>query len=89
MADLIIPDELAERLRVVAQRENRPVEEVLAELLELYTTQSGTFQKDVEQSPADPLAAMEGMFDDAVTDLSTTVRETMDAYYRNKHDGSD
>jgi len=77
MADLVIQDELAERLRVIARRENRPVEEVLAELLELYAAQLGASQKAVEPSSSDPLAAMEGMFDDAVTDLSTSVRGTM------------
>lgn len=89
MTDLIIQDELAERLRVIAQRENRPVEEVLAELLELYAVQSQDLQKEVRQSPADSLAAMEGMFDDDVTDLSTTVRETMGDYYSKKHASSD
>lgn len=89
MTDLIIQDELAERLRVIAQRENRPVEEVLAELLELYAVQSQDLQKEVRQSPADSLAAMEGVFDDDVTDLSTTVRETMGDYYSKKHASSD
>ncbi len=73
MSQLIIESDLAERLQDLARRENRPVEAVLASLLDLYTAQS------------DALAAMDGAFDDDVTDLSTTVRETMDTYYQKKY----
>lgn len=73
MSQLVIEHDLAERLQAIARRENRPVEDVLASLLDLYTAQS------------DSLAAMDGMFDDDVADLSTTVRETMDTYYQKKY----
>ncbi|HLE82252.1 MAG TPA: hypothetical protein VJA25_13325 [Dehalococcoidia bacterium] len=73
MAQLVIEQELADRLREIARRENRRVEEILASLLDLYTAQS------------DLLTAMDGMFDDEVTDLSTTVRETMDTYYKREY----
>ena len=76
MSTLILPDDLAERLHALARRENRPVEDVLSALLDIYTA-------------SDPLAAMDGMFDDAITDLSTTVRETMHRYYQDKHGRSD
>ena len=77
MTTLVIPDSLAERLRHVAQQENRPLEDVLASLLDIYARQ------------ADAFAAMDGMFDDDVTDLSTSVRDTMTDYYRKKHDRAD
>ncbi len=77
MTTLVIPDNLAERLRHVAQQENRPLEDVLASLLDLYTRQEGAF------------AAMDGMFSDDVPDLSSSVRDTMSDYYRKKYGRSD
>lgn len=77
MTQLIIEHTLAKRLLDLARRENRPVEEVLASMLETYTAQAEAFD------------AMKGAFDDDVSDLSTTVRETMDAFYRTKHGRSD
>ncbi len=70
MTKLIIQDDLAERLRELARRENRQVEDVLSDLLELY------------DKSLDALEAMDGAFEDEVTDLSTTVRESMDEHYR-------
>lgn len=73
MSQVLIEHELAERLQEIARRENRPVEEILASLLDLYTAQ------------AESLDLMDGAFDDDVTDLSTTVRDTMSRYYQKKH----
>ena len=76
MAELDIQSDLIERLRAIAQRENRTVDDVITELLAMY---------DAHQSQADDaLEAMDGMFDDDISDLSTTVRETMRTYYENK-----
>ncbi len=77
MATLVIPDELAERLQHTAQHENRTVEAVLAAMLDLYTHQTSAF------------LAMDGMFDDDVTDLSTSVRDTMRDFYEKKHGRAD
>ena len=79
MAELIIHEKLAERLQAIARRENRPVEDVLASLLDLYSALPAPPPSDT-----DPFMAMEGMFDDDVTDLSETVRGTMTDYYRQK-----
>ena len=73
MSKLIIEEHFAERLQDLAMREKRPVEEVLASLLDLYTAR------------ADSLAAMDGMFDDDVPDLSATVRETMASFYKREY----
>ncbi len=73
MPELVIEGHLAERLQDLARRENRPVDEIVASLLDLYAYQS------------DSLAAMDGMFDDNVGDLSTTVRETMTAFYKREY----
>ncbi len=85
MAELIIHDWLAERLRAIAQREHRPVEEVLTDLLERYDAQADDTRTETDQLALDPLAALEGMFDDDITDLSTSIRKTMAAYYGGKH----
>jgi hypothetical protein len=73
---LNIPDDLVKRLQTIAQNENRPVDAVLSDLIDLYTAR-------------DPLMMMDGMFDDDLTDLSTTVRETMETFYKNKYGRSD
>lgn len=77
MSQLVIEHELAEKLQAIARRENRPIEEVLAALLEMYIARS------------DALDAMAGAFDDPVTDMSTSIRETLDTYYRDKYGRSD
>ena len=79
MAEIIVDNKLAERLKAIAARENRAVDDVLTDLLRLYDHQTNT-------ASSSPLDAMQGVFDDDVTDLSTTVRETMTDFYRQKHD---
>lgn len=73
MAQLVIEHELAEKLQAIARRENRPAEEVLASLLEIYTARS------------DALDAMDGAFDDPVTDMSTSIRKTLGIYPMRKN----
>ena len=90
MTTLIIEDELAAQLSNIAQHEQRSVEAVLRSALALYAA----LPKDVESTTTpmtsnEVLAAIDGMFDDDVTDLSSTVRETMSAYYQKKYDNSD
>ncbi|MBN2304511.1 MAG: hypothetical protein JXQ72_08550 [Anaerolineae bacterium] len=80
MGALVISDDLAERLQALAQRENRSVDAVLSDLLDQY---------DRTDPLTDPLDAMDGMFGDDVTDLSVTVRSTMEAFYRDKYGRSD
>jgi hypothetical protein len=88
MTDLSIPNELAERLHAIAQREQRQIEEVLSDLVAQYEAR-GAESSSQNLSRTEALAAMKGMFDDEVTDLSSTVRETMSDYYRNKYGRSD
>jgi predicted transcriptional regulator len=82
MATLIIDEELAKKLQLLAEREQRPVEDVLRSMLDRYEP-----KPTPEQNAA--LEALIGMFDDDVTDLSTTVRETMKEYYQKKYGDSD
>lgn len=68
--NVTLPDELARRLEDIARRENRPLAEVIASLLEQYPTPITEEIGEID----DPII---GIFDDDVTDMSTTVRETM------------
>jgi hypothetical protein len=70
MADLIIDDAILRRLQEIAKQENRPISDVLRSMVEQYP------EKPAESS-AETLLAMDGMFDDDVTDMSITVREIM------------
>ncbi|MCK6581231.1 MAG: hypothetical protein L6Q98_24330 [Anaerolineae bacterium] len=77
MAVVQIRDEqLAQRLSELAERENRTIDDLVRTWLDQYVHR--------EQS----LAAMEGMFDDDVSDLSTSVRETMSNFYQRRDDRS-
>jgi hypothetical protein len=76
MGELMINDAVAERLYQIAQQENRSIENLLEALLDLYARQTDT------------LTAMDGMFDDDVSDLSTSVRETMNDYYQKRYGDS-
>ena len=90
MTNLIIEDEVAAKLAQIAADEKRPVTDVIRSLLKLYSLEYES--SDVIKLPVtanEALAAMDGMFDDDVTDLSTTVRETMAAYYQKKYGDSD
>lgn len=77
MATLIIDEELARKLRQLAEREQRPIEDVLRAMVDRYES-----KPSAEQNAA--LESLIGMFDDDVTDLSTTVHETMRDYFKNK-----
>jgi hypothetical protein len=84
MINIQLPDEIARRLEIVARLENRSVEEVVASMVEQYTPQP--------YSQAESDAAFEaifGIFDDDVTDMSTTVRETLHKYFQEKYGDSD
>lgn len=85
MADLTIRDDVAQRLREIAQREKRSVEEVLNEMIERY----GDTGHAPESASSDPIEAFIGAFDNDISDLSTTVRETMQTYYRRKYGRTD
>ena len=66
MTELTIPDDLAERLQAIAKQENRPVSAVLKSLVEQYQT-------------IDPLAAMDGMFDDELEEAVIGLKKSLDA----------
>lgn len=80
MADLIIGEALAQRLREIAARENRSVEDVIETMVEEYTPQV---------SSDEALLAMDGMFDDDITDLSSMTKEDVWELYRKKYANPD
>lgn len=84
MVELVVEEELVERLQAIAQRENRSLEAVLQSLLELYESLPNHPKELI-----DPLDALVDSLDTDLTDLSTTVRETMTEYYRKKYGNPD
>ncbi|GIK66877.1 MAG: hypothetical protein BroJett018_46710 [Chloroflexota bacterium] len=80
MTNLAIPDDLAEKIQAIAQHENLSIAEFLAGLIKNYSVLSQEQQRRNEA-----LLASVGMFDDDITDLSSTVRETMDEFWRKRH----
>lgn len=87
MAELMSAPELAQQLEDLAERERRTVTDLLRTMIEVYETRPNTAEGEAVQD--DPLENFIGAFHDDVTDLSTTVRDTMDAFYREKHDRPD
>lgn len=84
MTNLAIPDELAEQLAAIAQREHRSIQAVLVSMMEVYVASDAA-----EQRRNEAFLTSLGMFEDDVTDLSTTVQETMDGYWKKKYGDSD
>lgn len=77
MVTIQIHDELlAKRLQELAARENRPLDAVLQTLLDQYLSRGAALEE------------MNGMFNDDISDLSTSVRETLDSYYRKRNESS-
>lgn len=78
MVAIQIHDEkLAKQLQDIATKEQRPIEAVLQTLLDQYSMRMAA------------LDSMRGIFDDDVTDLSASVRETMTTYYQERDERSD
>lgn len=84
MTNLAIPDDLAEKIQEIAEQENLSIAEFLAGLIKDYSVQSQEQQRRNEA-----LLTSVGMFDDDITDLSSTVRETMDEFWRKRYADSD
>lgn len=83
MALNIRPD-LADQLQEIADREHRTIDDVLQDLLANYQPTPIEESIRLPDPDIDPFDAMCGMFDDPITDLSETVRETMEEFYRKR-----
>jgi predicted transcriptional regulator len=88
MATITLDDDLAQQLEALAQRENRPVSEVVRDMIRHYEAKHSNVAPASEEAYQDAVDALIGAFDDDVTDMSVTVRETM-ATLHGKKDASD
>ena len=86
---LNIRQDLAAQLQEIATREHRTIDDVLQDLLANYQPPVEKETSPTTDSDIHPLDAMRGMFDDPVTDLSETVRETMEEFYRKRFASDD
>ena len=77
--NMTLPDTLTQRLQTIAESEGRTPEAFLQALLDAYE------QRTIGESAVDEFI---GAFDDDVTDLSTTVRETLRQRFQTDHDSS-
>ncbi len=84
MVNITIPDELAEQLETVARLENRPVVEVIETMLEQYEPKI-----QPEAGETHPLDAFIGIYDDDITDMSTSVRQTIKEHFQRKNERTD
>jgi hypothetical protein len=84
MVNIAIPDKLAEQLETVARRENRPVAEVIETMLEQYEPKIPP-----DAGERHPLDAFIGLYDDDITDMSTSVRKTIREHFQRKNDRTD
>lgn len=80
MVSIHLPDSIAHKLDEIALRENRPVADVVETMIEQYHSVSG---KKVDWS------LIVGISEADVDDMSTSVRETLAAYYQKKYGNPD
>jgi hypothetical protein len=88
MADLILTGEVADRLRELAEREGRSVDEVVRDMMKHYPPAQGADVEDEDVTPTpDPLTGLVGLLDEFTdaTDLSSTVRDTLRQYTHPKY----
>jgi hypothetical protein len=79
MAIIHIPEHLARRLEELAEREQRSVDEVAVSILQDHVP------SEAVEEEINPLDAIMGILDSDITDLSSTVKETLAEYYRQKY----
>lgn len=84
MVMIQIPENLAKVIEKAAQRENRSLDELAVSVLEEHFPVEAADEALDASDDVNPLDSILGMFDDDVTDMSTTVKETMREYYKNK-----
>ena len=86
MAIIHIPvsEKLARKIEEIAQRENRSPDELASEVLEEHFLPKSQSESPEQTEDVNPLAAITGILDYDITDMSTTVKETMREYHKNK-----
>jgi hypothetical protein len=84
MVMINIPENLAKVIEKAAQRENRWLDELAVSVLEEHFPVDASAASEESNDGVSALDALMGLFDDNVTDMSTTVKETMREYHKNK-----
>jgi hypothetical protein len=84
MKTITLPDELAAQLSELTAEEMQLIE---AEVRLLLAQRRSEMPTQEEKDAA--LDALVGIFDDDITDMSTTVRETLNSYFRDQHGRTD
>lgn len=84
MVTINLPEELAQQLEAIAQRENRPVEDVVAAMITKYEPEAESQQKKDAA-----FKAIFGIYDDDINDMSTTVSETLKQHFRDQDGRTD
>jgi hypothetical protein len=83
MINISLPDDLAKRLEEIAQREKRPVADLIASWADEH-------KEETEKPKGIPnWDLILGIGDENVTDMSATVRETLQKYFQEKYGDSD
>jgi metal-responsive CopG/Arc/MetJ family transcriptional regulator len=83
MINIALPDEVAKELNQLAQTQQKSVAEVVMDLLKQYKSQGSGALAD------DRFESIIGIFDDPVTDLSSTTREALAKIVQDKYGRSD
>ena len=78
MTDIPLPDDLAAQLEAIARRENRSLADLVALMVEQYKLTTDQDNIDAQH----PLDAFTGIYDDDITNMSTSVRETIQEHFR-------
>lgn len=84
MVMIQIPENLAKVIEKAAQRENRSLDELAVSVLEEHFPVEVTDESPEVSDYVNPLDSILGILDYDVTDMSTTVKETMREYHKNK-----
>lgn len=83
MVMINIPDDIAQELKAMAERKNRSIDEIAASYIRDGIS-SEVIEEIESQDDVNPLDSILGILDYDVTDMSTTVKETMREYHKNK-----
>ena len=84
MVNISLPDDVAQALTELADQEQKPITDIIIEMVNRYKS---TDAESVEYDKA--LEVIIGIFDDDITDLSSTTRETLQQLIQEKYGRSD
>jgi hypothetical protein len=86
MVTVQLSEDLAKHLQDIARRQNRSIDEVVESIVRDKVSEDAEIGTD---ESVDPFDSIDGIVDSDITDMSTTVKETLREYFRKKHGGID